>query len=740
MALRGQLDGVFDGVLRGWAWDPAAPEQPQELDILVDGAPLVCRRAERPRADLREAGFGFEWPLPIEFQDGASHTLAIRLSNHYPPLTLDSLELVIPRRLHMLRGSLERVIRGQLTGWVWDQSRADAHVAVELLLEGVVVAHTTADRQRPDLSRARIGQGDHGFAFDLTRLGRAWRPGARVEARCRAATGDWVVGSLELPAPPEAPALRRPAAPIAAAPSPARFFLDAARDLEGKREFAAAARALDSGLAMHPDDFDLVSVRARVHFALQELDAAERLAQHALALRPGHPRPFTLLARVASATGRHAEAAEFWAGVPPGDAAYRERLAKRPKDLARLGRRAEAVSEMATALQLRPDDQEARRALAEASETAGALHLALSHWRQLALAGRDPAVAARRVAALEKRLAPPAPDPLPSPLRNPALRDWSGPLLLDQSEGAGHPAPGLILRGALRAAPVAPWERQPGELPGYGLWLETAAAGAEALFLLDGAMRAELVRGLRMGLEIEHLAGSAEAPFTLALAPVRGIGGRVLLARRTEPRPRLLRFDLRLDAAELALLDAGDLALAFRLGGGAALMLHPPRPLARLAATAAAAESGFETPGLAAFFTPAAMAATRPALPSPERPFTTIEVGGATSALPATIRAALARTALPVECVATVQTDWPRALLAELEALAVQDRRFRLVAASASRAEGWVAEILAVPEGADWLAELHQEALPGGTVRRDDATLTWRAPGAADLKGGSPLR
>lgn len=692
--MRGRIDGIFEGVLRGWAWDPARPGHRLTLRLLVDGGLLTPLTAALPRADLEQAGMGdgrhgLEFALPLRFQDGAPHEIALETWWYDKLVTLDAVTPHIPRRLHMLRGRLEGVAKGRLRGWAWDQARPEAAVALELRRGEEVLARVAADRFRTELAHGGIGGGAHGFELDLAGLAPA---GQELELRCSAEFGEWSLGRVTVPEAAGAPA----------GPLPRRHFLDEARQAEAQQDPAAAARILEHGLRLHPGDFDLLVLRARVLLALQQWEAAEEAARQALALQPDHAAPSVLLARLTGTLERHGEAAGHWSRITPQDSAWRERLTRRPRHLAALGRTAEALAELALAARHRPDDPALAKGLADAAEALGALGAARAHLRRLVELAPGDRAAAARLAALDRRLAGDGPEAPASPLVNPALRDWLGPVA-GVVEGEALVAPGLVLRGAaLRFAATAPRERRPGELPGYGLRLE-AVGGAEAEFALAPGLPG--ATGLRMGLELEGADGLA---VTLLLRR-DGEPDHPLLEARAERRPRLLRFDLP---------PVRDGALVLRLEGPGALVMHPPRPFSRLGAAAQGLEvRGFEAPGLAGRLAPPPRRAPRAeGIAEIGLPFTTIEIAPPPGAMTDTLRAVLDATA-PFECV-----------LAE-GAATIADPRIRILPRAAPPAEGWVARVEAPPRGgAGWLAALHREAAAAGSASAPGVTLEWRAP------------
>ena len=62
-------------------------------------------------------------------------------------------------------GSLDMVDDNQIAGWVWDQSRPNSHVQVEIFDGDTMLATVGAVSFRQDLLDARIGHGDHAFTY-----------------------------------------------------------------------------------------------------------------------------------------------------------------------------------------------------------------------------------------------------------------------------------------------------------------------------------------------------------------------------------------------------------------------------------------------------------------------------------------------------------------------------------------------------------------------------------------------
>ncbi len=735
MTLRGRIDGVFEGTLRGWLWDPDDPTRRLSAEIWLDGQSLGQVRAEHGRPDLEAIGFGeggagFEYPLPIEAQDGATHEVRLVAEKLWIPIEVDRLSLPVPPRLHMLRGRVEGIRGGCCIGWAWDAARPLGRVAVELVEGERVLARHIAGLRRPALARAGIGDGAHGFSFNLARILPSPRAGALLQLRAVGSHGEWPIGTVTVPAgevaaPPEPKPAPSPAFGPALGQAPGmsrRQYLVAARKAEAEQDHATAARLLDAALLGHPDDLDLLSIRARVHLAQQELEPAERVARAVLQRDPGHERAALVLARATAALGRHAEAVEAWLAIGPREPAFRERVQKRVRSLIALGRRAEAQQEAALGVRTHPDAPEMLRLMALTADAADAPRAALAHWRRLLARVPEDATARERLRALEHALDPAPSLALPSPLVNPDLRQWQAPLEASTGQDSVWPTPGLRLRalgGRAWATPVNPQRLRPDDPPGYGLLLRAESGGAELGFALAR------VEPLRMGVEIGAEASGPEVVLTLRRSGTPGAGrvlGRIHAGRRT----RLHRFDLIPTAEEAA---AAGLELVLRFEGPHAICLQPPRALSRLRAAPVlqAGESGFEAADLALPLPSGGGDRAAEPLMDLASPFTTIIIAAPPEALSATLQRVLGGTAAPFECLLALQPDWPGTLVAALRALAALDPRVRVLPADAPDATGWVALLEAPPGGGpEWLTELHHRAAVEGQAEATGVLLARR--------------
>jgi hypothetical protein len=90
--VEGRVEGVIDGSVLGWVWDPADPHARLRIRVIVDGQPVTEGTADLERPDLLAEGIGdgahaFHVPLPDELADDLGHTLEVLAGADMEPLT-----------------------------------------------------------------------------------------------------------------------------------------------------------------------------------------------------------------------------------------------------------------------------------------------------------------------------------------------------------------------------------------------------------------------------------------------------------------------------------------------------------------------------------------------------------------------------------------------------------------------------------------------------------------------------
>ena len=74
-----------------------------------------------------------------------------------------------PMPAEAVQGFLDVCEDGQIAGWAWDPSDPERRLDVDIIVDDRLLARVKADKHRPDLEAAGIGDGAHGFLFELPR-------------------------------------------------------------------------------------------------------------------------------------------------------------------------------------------------------------------------------------------------------------------------------------------------------------------------------------------------------------------------------------------------------------------------------------------------------------------------------------------------------------------------------------------------------------------------------------------
>ncbi|MEI9927193.1 MAG: glycosyltransferase [Sphingomonas sp.] len=112
-------------------------------------------------------GFAYGWAELVERARGADPEFT--LGGHEHRLALESSGIEIDRRRYLhapdIRGRIERVRDGVLSGWAVDAEHPDTPTPIEVLLDGTRYASATANVDREDLASKDIARRGGGFRF-----------------------------------------------------------------------------------------------------------------------------------------------------------------------------------------------------------------------------------------------------------------------------------------------------------------------------------------------------------------------------------------------------------------------------------------------------------------------------------------------------------------------------------------------------------------------------------------------
>jgi len=174
MAALGFVERINREKITGWVIDQKRPERRHLVELYVadrqiSSAPAIIERLEiAQQIACDRSDFGFELGVPYGTRLDAQK-MAIRV------VGADTLLPVIEGAARR-EGVLDFIAGCNLGGWAWHTGRPAERVSVLLRHRGEILARLVADGFRQDLFEAGIGDGAHGFMFDLNTLANAPPP------------------------------------------------------------------------------------------------------------------------------------------------------------------------------------------------------------------------------------------------------------------------------------------------------------------------------------------------------------------------------------------------------------------------------------------------------------------------------------------------------------------------------------------------------------------------------------
>lgn len=106
--IRGCIEHVHEGIIKGWVVNQTKLERPPAVDIVIDDQWICSLSCTLERPDLlaeenAKSGGGFSYPIPEDFYDGRIHLVSIKYSNSLNELENSPVEVKFQPRLYTSR-------------------------------------------------------------------------------------------------------------------------------------------------------------------------------------------------------------------------------------------------------------------------------------------------------------------------------------------------------------------------------------------------------------------------------------------------------------------------------------------------------------------------------------------------------------------------------------------------------------------------------------------------------------
>ncbi len=184
-AVIGYCDIVSAASVEGWAYDPAAPDTPLVMQVLIDGNRVCWAKCDLLRDDIRAAGHaasraGFYVAIPPELQDDGDHVIEFRRRDGNPIELRDEAgacrRWVLPKatreptrkaQASVILGNLDAVQEHGVQGWAYDPGTPNVPVPLDIFIDGAFQSSVVCDIRRDDLVAAGHPTSMAGFRTDL---------------------------------------------------------------------------------------------------------------------------------------------------------------------------------------------------------------------------------------------------------------------------------------------------------------------------------------------------------------------------------------------------------------------------------------------------------------------------------------------------------------------------------------------------------------------------------------------
>ncbi|MGN6367159.1 MAG: hypothetical protein ACTHN5_02750 [Phycisphaerae bacterium] len=165
----GVVDTFNGALIAGWTFSSFAPTSSLTVHVTIDGqTSTITANGPRPDAGgpLGNPNIGFFFDPPA--LSAGKHNATVSVVD---PQTGQDLVLQSGQISSDPVGIIDIATLTHSQGWVYDPHLRDTPVPIQFVVDGNVVATSTANTSRPDIAVAFNNNGNHGYSVDYTSLG-----------------------------------------------------------------------------------------------------------------------------------------------------------------------------------------------------------------------------------------------------------------------------------------------------------------------------------------------------------------------------------------------------------------------------------------------------------------------------------------------------------------------------------------------------------------------------------------
>ncbi len=166
----GTLDQAEPYRISGWAFNRDRPTERVNVEIFLNGTPLVTVTCNEYRPDLKKHGYGdgrhgFSWAPDPEMLLPGNYMVEAKI--YGAGIQIGQTVNMLYKPAVLIDGAVKIGDDGLLEGWVWNKLRRAEPISVGLFEGENLLVTAIADRYDPKLHSEGIGTGAHGFSVRI---------------------------------------------------------------------------------------------------------------------------------------------------------------------------------------------------------------------------------------------------------------------------------------------------------------------------------------------------------------------------------------------------------------------------------------------------------------------------------------------------------------------------------------------------------------------------------------------
>ena len=168
----GSFERVEGEYIMGWARHKDHPTAYAGVTLYIDGREVLQTSAKLYRDDLKKkkigsGNHGLRIAIPASFLDGRKHDVDLRFTDTGKSLKNSPRSVEFIEKHQQPTGHVDTITGTVVEGWACDLNDYAVRAEVEVYIDDKKHGAIVADKSRPDLREAKVGDGMYGFVWNV---------------------------------------------------------------------------------------------------------------------------------------------------------------------------------------------------------------------------------------------------------------------------------------------------------------------------------------------------------------------------------------------------------------------------------------------------------------------------------------------------------------------------------------------------------------------------------------------